>query len=72
MTIGDRIRFFRRRAGMTQRELGMAMGCSSLTAEVRVSQYENGSRKPKPGALAVLASIFRVAPTAMEVPDIED
>jgi len=72
MTIGDRIRFFRRRAGMTQRELGMAMGFSPLTAEVRVSQYENGSRKPKPGVLAVLASIFRVAPAAMEVPDIED
>lgn len=72
MTLGDRIRFFRRKTGMTQRELGMAMGFSPLTAEVRVSQYENGSRKPKPGALAVLASIFRVAPAAMEIPDIED
>lgn len=72
MTLGDRIRFFRRKVGMTQRELGMAMGFSPLTAEVRVSQYENGSRRPRPGALAVLASIFRVAPAAMEVPDIED
>ena len=72
MTLGDRIRFFRRKTGMTQRELGMTMGFSPLTAEVRVSQYENGSRKPKPRALATLASIFRVAPSTMEVPDIED
>lgn len=72
MTLGDRIRFFRRKIGMTQRELGMAMGFSPLTAEVRVSQYENGSRRPKPGALATLASVFGVAPAAMEIPDIED
>jgi len=72
MTFGDRIRYFRRRIGMTQRELGLAMGFSPLTAEVRVSQYENGSRRPKPGALAMLASVFGVTPAAMEVPDIED
>ena len=72
MTLGDRIRYFRRRIGMTQRELGLAMGISPLTAEVRISQYENGSRRPKPGALATLASVFHVTRAAMEIPDIED
>lgn len=72
MTIGDRIRYFRRKIGMTQRELGVTMGLSPLTAEVRVSQYENGSRKPKPEALITMASIFGVTPAAMDIPDIED
>ena len=47
MTLGSRIRDFRRKAGMTQRELGIAVGFSPLTADVRIAA---GSRRPESSA----------------------
>ena len=40
MSIGERIRFFRRRKGLTQAELGEAMGFAGKSTNVRVAQYE--------------------------------
>ena len=72
MTLGSRIKDFRRRTGMTQRELGIAVGFSPFTADVRIAQYENGSRKPKPGILGNLATVFGISTAAMNVPNIEN
>ncbi len=72
MTLGSRIKDFRKRVGMTQRELGVAVGFSPFTADVRIAQYENGSRKPKSGILSNLAAVFGVSTAVMNVPDIEN
>ena len=47
MAIGERIRWFRNRSGMTQRELGQALGISNMSADSRIGQYEIESRTPK-------------------------
>lgn len=72
MAIGERIRFFRMFRGMTQKELGMELGFSENTADIRVAQYENGSRTPKPKLLEELAYVLRVSPLAFTIVDIDD
>ena len=47
MAIGERIHFFRLLRGMTQKYLGMALGFPEKSADVRLAQYETGSRTPK-------------------------
>ena len=46
MAIGERIHFFRLLRGMTQKYLGTAVGFPERSADVRLAQYETGSRKP--------------------------
>ena len=55
MAIGERIHFFRMMRGMTQKYLGMALGFPEKSADVRLAQYENGSRTPKADVTAALA-----------------
>lgn len=71
MHVGNRIRFFRRRAGMTQKELGLSVGFLPVSADVRIAQYESGSRKPKEELLAAIAHVLGVTPAALTVPDID-
>ena len=40
MAIGKRIRFFRNRKGMTQKQLGELLGFLGKTSDVRMIQYE--------------------------------
>ena len=47
MAIGERIRWFRKRHGLTQRELGLKLGFTNKTADLRIRQYETGLRNPK-------------------------
>ena len=62
MAIGERIHFFRILRGMTQKYLGMALGFPEKSADVRLAQYENGSRTPKADLTAALAQILDVSP----------
>ena len=71
MAIGERIHFFRTLRGMTQKYLGMALGFPEKSADVRLAQYENGSRTPKADLTAALAQILEVSPHALAVPDID-
>lgn len=71
MAIGERIHFFRTMRGMTQKYLGMALGFSEKSADVRLAQYENGSRTPKADVTAALAKVLDVSPKALDVPDID-
>lgn len=70
--IGERIRFFRTRLGMTQRELGRRVGLSPLSADVRIAQYESGSRNPKSEMIAALANALNVTPAALTIPDVDN
>ena len=54
MAIGERIHFFRLLRGMTQKYLGMALGFPEKSADVRLAQYETGSRTPKADLTAAL------------------
>lgn len=71
MAIGERIHFFRKMRGMTQKYLGMLMGFPERSADVRMAQYETGSRTPKADLTRALANAFEVSPDALTIPDID-
>lgn len=71
MAIGERIRFFRNLRGMTQKYLGMKIGFTEKTAEVRMAQYENGARKPKEKMIGDFSDELEISPHALDVPDID-
>lgn len=71
IAIGVRIRFFRNLRGMTQKYLGHVVGFPEKTADIRMAQYESGSRTPKADLTNTLAQVFEVSPQALTVPDID-
>lgn len=71
MAIGERIHFFRILRGMTQKYLGTIVGFPKRSADVRLAQYETGTRKPKAELTAALAQALDVSPHALDVPDID-
>lgn len=71
MSIGSRIKRIRTLRGMTQKELGIALGYSAKSADIRIAQYESGKRTPKEDVIDKLASILSVSSEALQIPDIE-
>ena len=71
MAIGERIRFFRNLKGMTQKFLGVKVGFPEKTADVRLAQYESGTRTPKSDLTEALADALGVSTMALNVPDID-
>ena len=71
MAIGERIHFFRLKRGMTQKYLGQTVGFPEKSADVRLAQYETGTRTPKADLPAALAQVLDVSPQALAVPDID-
>lgn len=71
MAIGERIHFLRNLRGMTQKYLGQAVGFPEKTADVRMAQYESGTRTPKADLTKALANALEVSPHALDVPDID-
>ena len=71
MAIGERIRFFRNLRGMTQKYLGTVVGFPEKTADIRMAQYESGSRTPKADLTNSLAEVLGISPLALSVPDID-
>lgn len=72
MAIGERIRFFRNLNGMTQKYLGILAGFSEKTADIRMAQYESGTRTPKVDLIKTLSHIFDISPEALDVPNIDN
>ena len=60
MAIGDRIKHARSFRGMTQRELGLAVGFDEKSADVRIAQYESNVRTPKEELLRKIAAVLDV------------
>ena len=71
MSPGRRIRRFRLRQGMTQKALGIAAGFPPETADIRIAQYESGTRTPKSALLCMLAEALGVLPSALDIPRIK-
>mgnify|MGYP003219395294 CR=1 FL=1 len=60
MTVGDKIKKIRAFRGMTQKELGVAIGLEEKGADNRVAQYETNYRVPKKDLLNKIAEVLRV------------
>lgn len=60
MSIGSKIRLLRMKKGITQKELGMKLGFTESTAEVRIAQYETDSRIPREDLLNRIADALNV------------
>ena len=71
MAFGERLRYFRTKRGLTQKTLGLLMGYPAKSADIRVAQYENGSRYPKDEVITDLANALEVHPKALGLPDID-
>lgn len=71
MNIGERIRFFRKRRKMTQKQLGLLVGFPENCADVRIAQYEIGIRKPKEKLIAALSAALGISAYALQVPSID-
>ena len=71
MAIGERIHFFRTLRNMTQKYLGQAVGFPQSSADVRIAQYEMGTRVPKSDLTAKFAEALGVSTEALEVPNID-
>lgn len=69
--IGKRIRFIRKQRGMTMKYLGTAVGLPESSADIRISQYESGTRTPKADLLRKIANVLDVSPSALAVPDLD-
>ena len=61
MAIGERIRFIRNLRGMTQKYLGTLVGFPEKTADIRMAQYEAGTRTPKEDLTKALAAALDVS-----------
>ncbi|MDO5399177.1 MAG: helix-turn-helix transcriptional regulator [bacterium] len=71
LTTGKRIRFIRNLRNMTLKQLGMAAGFPEENADIRIAQYESGTRKPKDKILNRIAAALDVSSDAL-VPNIEN
>ncbi|NLH63993.1 MAG: XRE family transcriptional regulator [Erysipelotrichaceae bacterium] len=69
MSIGSRIKRFRTYRGKTMKEIGMGLGMSERTSDVRMAQYESGTRVPKKDILEKIAFGLHVNPDAIDIPD---
>lgn len=71
MATSERIRYFRKKRGMTQKYLGIEAGLPQVSAEVRITQYETTGRSPRPDLTERIADVLNVSPLALNVPDID-
>ena len=68
LSIGERIKKARIFRGMTQKELGIAVGFNEKNADVRIAQYESNTRRPKDNLLYKMADVLDVGFFALYEP----
>lgn len=66
-SFGQRLKFIRRYRCMTQNELGIRMGYSEKTADVRIAQYEKNTRTPKADTIKQFAKVLNVSPAVFSL-----
>ena len=71
MTVGEKIRKYRLLCGKTQKELGLDLGFTARTADVRVNQYEKDKMAPKAEIRNRIAEVLGVHPSALSDVDIQ-
>ena len=70
MAVGDRIKRARNLRGMTQKELGIAIGFEEKSADIRIAQYESNTRTPKEELLRKIAEVLDVNYRSLYEPDL--
>jgi transcriptional regulator with XRE-family HTH domain len=68
MTIGEKIKKIREFRGMTQQELGEAVGFAVKNAAIRIAQYEMDYRVPKDELIQQIASALNANYVAIRPP----
>ncbi len=68
MWIGKNIKKVRKWRGITQEELGKALGIGEGSAGTRIAQYETGKRTPKGEILGKIAGVLFVNPKCLAAP----
>lgn len=63
--LGQKIRFYRQIAGMTQKELGSACGVNEST----IRNYELGNRYPDSGTIFEISNALEISPYVLATPD---
>jgi len=72
MSVGNRIKKIRNMCGMTQKELGLAIGFDEKSADIRIAQYESGVRTPKENIITNIANALKINPKAIDRLDTEN
>ena len=72
MTIGEKIKYARNLRGLTQKELGLKLGFDEKSADVRIAQYESGTRTPKDDLLSEIANLLDVNISFLKNPSLEN
>ena len=70
MTLGEKIRKYRLLKGWTQKELGIAVGFSAVTADSRIRKYESDLMTPRDDMRMKLANALDVDLSAISDTDI--
>ena len=60
ITFGERLQFIRKHRGLKQKELGLYLGFSKNTADIRIAQYELDKRTPRPELIETIAHFLAV------------
>ena len=71
MDVAEKIRYFRRKAELTQKQLGIMLGFTESNADVRIAQYESGTRKPSFLVMKNMSDKLDVSMYALEAPEID-
>ena len=66
MTTGQKIKWIRTYRGMSMQKLGIALGLNACSASVRVSQWETGTRHPRPEIIQKIAHVLNVSPERLQ------
>ena len=68
MSTGENIKRIRKFRGMTQKELGIAIGIGEESASPRMAQYETDNRTPRKEMLHKIAVVLDVDPRNISIP----
>ena len=68
MSTGENIKRIRKFRGMTQKELGIAIGIGEESASPRMVQYETDNRTPRKEMLHKMAAVLDVDPRNISIP----
>lgn len=68
MNTGRNIKKIREFRGITQKELGMAIGFDEASASPRIAQYEGEHRVPREKILNRMAEVLQVDPRSISTP----
>ena len=71
MTLGEKIRKYRILHNLSQKELGLKLGFSNTTADVRIRQYESGTKIPRDDIRQKMADVLDVDISALSDIDIK-